>query len=103
MGRYTNPGSSTGGVGGTASDMTTDFDSANTTKDADGFLTAYTANNIVYDNITYTDQNGSASEYGGSYKVVSSFRETNQITNEQKTVTVNYSAETGEVTSLSIA
>jgi hypothetical protein len=57
----------------------------------------------VYDNITYTDQNGSASEYGGTYKVVSSFRETNQLTNEQKTVTVNYSAETGEVTSLSIA
>ena len=88
---------------GTASDMTSDFAASNSTKNAEGFLTAYTANDITYSSITYTDQNGGAAQYGGVYKVVAGWTETNNLTNQQKTITVAYDATTGEVSGLSIA
>jgi len=97
MGRYTSS------VTGTATDMTAEFASSNSTKNGDGFLTAYQANNITYSSITYTNQNGGAAQYGGTYKIVSGWTETNNLTNEKQIITVNYDATTGEVSSLSIA
>lgn len=97
MGRYTSS------VTGTATDMTAEFVNSNSTKNSDGFLTAYQANNISYSNISYTDQNGGAAQYGGVYKIVSGWTETNNLTNERQVITVNYDATTGEVSSLSIA
>lgn len=95
MGRYVSPVAS-----GTASNMTGEYDSGNTTKNSDGFLTGYIANDITYTNITYEDATGTAASYGGVYKRVVSWTETNNLTNQTKTVAVNYDAATGEVTSL---
>lgn len=97
MGRYVSPVAS-----GTASNMTSDFSSTNSTKNAGGFLTEYIANDITYTNITYEDDSGSAAEYGAIYKKVTSWTETNNVTNQSKSVAVNYDSETGEVTSLTI-
>ena len=54
MGRYISS------VAGTASDMTSNFASSNSTKNGDGFLTAYQANDITYSNVTYSSFNGGA-------------------------------------------
>jgi hypothetical protein len=94
MGRYISS------VAGTASDMTSNFASSNSTKNGDGFLTAYTANDITYSNVTYSSFNGGAAQYGGTYIGVAGWTET---TNQAQTITVNYDAATGEVSSLSIA
>jgi hypothetical protein len=97
MGRYISS------VAGTASDMTSNFASSNSTKNGDGFLTAYTANDITYSNVTYSSFNGGAAQYGGTYIGVAGWTETNNLTNQAQTITVNYDAATGEVSSLSIA
>jgi|SaaInl0LU_22_DNA_1037365.scaffolds.fasta_scaffold55909_1 hypothetical protein len=96
MGRYTSSAT------GTASDMTAAFTATNSVENADGFLTSYVANNITYSSITYVDDNGVNADYGGAYKKVGSWTETNNLTNETQTITVNYDATTGEVSSLSI-
>ena len=97
MGRYVSPVAS-----GTASNMTSNFNSSNTAKNSNGFLEEYTANDISYTNITYQDQSGASAQFGAVYKIVTSWTETNNITNQSKSVTVNYDSETGEVTSLTI-
>ncbi len=96
MGRYTSS------VTGTASDMTAPFVNSSSVTNADGFLTYYVANNITYSNITYVTDSGVASSYGGEYQKVSAWTETNNLTNETQTITVNYDATTGEVSSLNI-
>lgn len=96
MGRYTSS------VTGTASDMTAAFTLGDSVENADGFLTSYVANNITYSNISYVEDNGADATYGGSYQKVSGWTETNNLTNETQTITVNYDATTGEVSSLSI-
>jgi hypothetical protein len=97
MGRYTSS------VTGTASEMTAEFVNSNSVTNADGFLTSYVANNITYSNITYVTDSGIDSSYGGAYQKVSAWTEVNNLTNESQTITVNYDATTGEVSSLSIA
>jgi|TARA_R110000823_G_scaffold13179_1_gene43675 hypothetical protein len=97
MGRYTSS------VTGTATEMTAEFANSNSVTNADGFLTSYVANNIAYSNITYVTDSGVAASYGGEYQKVSAWTEVNNLTNESQTITVNYDATTGEVSSLSIA
>lgn len=96
MGRYTSS------VTGTASDMTAAFTLGDSVENADGFLTSYVANNITYSNISYVEDTGVDATYGGAYQKVSGWTETNNLTNETQTITVNYDATTGEVSSLSI-
>jgi hypothetical protein len=97
MGRYTSS------VTGTASDMTASFAGTNSVLNAEGFLTSYQANNIIYSNITYSTDAGANADYGGAYTIVTGWTEVNSLTNETKTITVNYDATTGEVSSLDIA
>ena len=97
MGRYYNNTGSSG-----ANPLTGTYDDSQSVYDGDGFLTSYTYGDIEYTNITYIDFNGSASEYGGVYKVVYSYDERNILTNETQSVIVNYDSETGRVSSLTI-
>jgi len=96
MGRYTSAPPSN------QAEMTTAYTATTVTKNDDGFLTSYTANDITYSNITYTEDTGAASEYGGAYTIVTGWTETNNITNQVQNVTVNYNTTTGEVDSLTI-
>ena len=96
MGRYTSS------VTGTASDMTAAFTLGESVENADGFLTSYVANNITYSDISYVEDTGVDATYGGTYQKVVGWTETNNLTNETQTITVNYDATTGEVSSLSI-
>lgn len=96
MGRYISPNIAQ------SVNLTKPFDDANSVYDANGFLTSYIANDIQYTNITWADEEGVASQYGGIYKVVTGYTEKNLLTNEEQTITVNYDAVTGRVSSLTI-
>jgi len=78
-----------------------EYSESDSTSNAEGYLTAYTANDIVYSNITYVTQSGSAASYGYTYKNVASWTETDGGGKTQN-VAVNYDATSGRVTSLSI-
>jgi hypothetical protein len=86
----------------TSSNLTTEFTDSSSTFDADGYLTSYVANNISYASIAYADENGDAASYGGVYKTITGWIETNTINNRTQTITVNYDGTTGRVSSLSI-
>lgn len=77
-----------------------EYSESYSTSNAEGYLTAYTANDIVYSNITYVTQSGSAASYGYTYKNVASWTETSGATSQN--VAVNYDASSGRVTSLTI-
>ena len=95
MGRYVSPQV-------TSSNLTDDFADSNSTFNAEGYLTEYTANNITYSNITYDTATGGAADFGATYKIVTGWTETNNINNSTQTVSVNYDSATGRVTSLTI-
>lgn len=95
MGRYVSPQI-------TSSELTAGFADSASTFDVDKYLTAYTANDIAYTNVTYEDVNGAASAYGGVYRRITGWTETNNINNSTQTITVNYDDTTGRVSSLSI-
>lgn len=95
MGRYVSPQI-------TANNLTADFADSGSAFDGNGYLTAYTANDISYTNITYDTDEGTNSAYGATYKVVTGWTETNNINNSTQTITVNYNGTTGRVSSLSI-
>lgn len=94
MGRYVTPRI-------TSSNLTAGFDDSGSSFDGNGFLTAYTANDVLYTSITYETDNGAASDFGGTYKRVTGWTETNSINNSTQTVTVNYDND-GRVSSLTI-
>lgn len=94
MGRYVTPQL-------TSSNLTNEFVDSNSTFDADGYLTSYTANNITYSNITYSTDEGGGASFGGTYKVITGWTEKNNINNSIQNVAVNYDT-TGRVTSLTI-
>lgn len=96
MGRYVSAAPSN------QAEMTTAYVGSGAVKNDDGFLTSYTANDITYTNIAYSEDTGQAAEFGGAYKVVTGWTETNNITNQVQNVTVNYDSTTGEVSSLTI-
>ena len=77
-----------------------EYSESYSTSNAEGYLTAYTANDIVYSNITYVTQAGSDASYGYTYKNVASWTETSGATSQN--VAVNYDASSGRVTSLTI-
>ena len=77
-----------------------EYSESYSTSNADGYLTAYTANDIVYSNITYVTQAGSAASYGYTYKNVASWVETSGATSQN--VAVNYDSTSCRVTSLTI-
>lgn len=95
MGRYVSPRI-------TSSNLTNEFADSNSTFDAEGYLTEYTANDITYSNITYETATGGGPDFGATYKNVSGWTETNNINNSTQTVSVNYDSNTGRVTSLTI-
>lgn len=95
MGRYVSPQV-------TSSNLTASFLDSNSTFNAGGYLTGYTANDITYSNITYTTQEGGAADFGATYQIVTGWTETNNINNSTQTVSVNYDSTTGRVTSLTI-
>lgn len=94
MGRYVTPQITT-------SNLTADFADSGSTRDGSGYLTGYTANDIVYTSITYATDNGAASDFGGTYRRVTGWTETNTINNSTQTITVNYDG-SGRVSSLTI-
>ncbi len=79
-----------------------EYSESYSTSNAEGYLTAYTANDIVYSNITYVTQSGTAPSYGYTYKNVASWTETDAASGKTQNVAVNYDASSGRVTSLSI-
>lgn len=95
MGRYVTPRITT-------SNLTADFADSGSSFDAEGYLTAYTANDIAYSSITYETATGGSSEFGGTYKRVTGWTETNNVNNSTQTITVNYNDTTGRVSSLTI-
>lgn len=78
-----------------------EYSESYSTSNAEGYLTAYTANEIAYTNITYVTQGGIAPSYGYTYKNVASWTETDGGGKTQN-VAVNYDATSGRVTSLTI-
>jgi len=93
MGRFLSRTSATG-------TLTFDYDDSNTTFDADGFLTSYTAAGIEYSDITYETVAGGGESFGGKFKRVKSYTE--QSANGTQEVVVNYNEDTGRVSSLDI-
>jgi len=93
MGRYVTPQITT-------SNLTAGFADSNSTFDGD-YLTAYTANDIAYSSITYEDVNGGAAAFGGAFKRITGWTETNSVNNSTQSITVNYGA-SNRVSSLSI-
>lgn len=94
MGRYVTPSV-------TASQLTNAFSVANTSYDANEFVSDQVANDITYSNVTYEDDNGSAASYGGVYKRVTGWTETNNTNNSSQTVTVTYAGD-GTVSSVTV-
>ena len=94
MGRYVSPQI-------TESNLTAGFTDATTTFDGNGYVTGYVANDTTYSNITYATANGSSANFGGTYRRVTGWTETNNINNSTQTITVNYNA-LSRVSSLSI-
>lgn len=94
MGRYVTPRI-------TSSNLTADYNDSGSSRNTDGYLTAYTANDIYYTNITYETDNGGASSYGGTFRRIIGWTETNNVNNSTQTITVNYDS-TSRVSSLSI-
>jgi hypothetical protein len=81
----------------TSSNVSVHYDGTDTIYDADGYVTAYNANGIMYTNITYTTDVGTAgAQYGGSYKTVSGWTE-----NNSRNISVSYNA-TGRVSILAV-
>lgn len=95
MGRYVTPRI-------TSSNLTAGFNDSGSSFDGNGYLTAYTANDISYTNITYETDNGSSSDFGGIFRRITGWTETNNVNNSTQTVTVNYDDTTSRVSSLSI-
>ena len=93
MGRYVTPQITT-------NDLTAGFSDSNSTFDGD-YLTDYTANDIAYSGITYETINGAGAEFGGTFKRITGWTETNVVNNSTQTITVNYDA-ANRVSSLSI-
>jgi len=95
MGRYVTPSL-------TASQLTNDFAIGNTTYDADDFVSAMVSNDITYSNVTYEDDEGANSTYGGVFKRVTGWTETNNTNNSSQTVTVTYAGD-GTVSTVTVA
>lgn len=71
--------------------FTQTYDSANTTENEDGFVTAYTRGDAVYSNIVYATQ-GNADQFGfpfGAYKRITGYRETIGANARDVTITYN--------------
>lgn len=78
------------------SNLSNEYDSVSASYDSDGYLTGYTANGVVYTNITYTTDSGaSGSQFGGTYRTVTGWTEDNS-----RNITVSYDPTTGHVSSL---
>lgn len=95
MGRYVTPRI-------TSSNLTADYNDSGSSYDVNGYLTAYTANDISYTNIAYETDTGSSADFGGTFKRITGWTETNNVNNSTQTVTVNYNGTTSRVSSLSI-
>ncbi len=93
MGRYVTPQITT-------SNLKAGFADSNSTFTGD-YLTGYRANDVVYSNITYEDVNGGAAAYGGVFKRIIGWTETNSVNNSTQSITVNYGA-SNRVSSLTI-
>lgn len=94
MGRYVTPQLTT-------SNLTADFADSASTKDVDGYLTEYVANEVTYTNITYATNSGGGADFGGTYRQVTGWTETNNVNNSTQNITVNYAGD-GSVSSLTI-
>tara|TARA_B100001094_G_C17497561_1_gene469497 strand:+ start:176 stop:460 length:285 start_codon:yes stop_codon:yes gene_type:complete len=93
MGRYVTPQITT-------SNLTASYADSNSTFDGD-YLTAYTANDVVYSSITYEDVVGGAAAFGGVFKRITGWTETNSVNNSTQSIAVNYDA-SNRVSSLTI-
>lgn len=75
------------------SGFTTAYSTTGLTLDANGFLSAYIANNKTISSITYATVAGVGAAYGGSYRVPVSWTETDNNTTIAKSVAVTYAGD----------
>jgi len=96
MGRYVKTALSVEGV-------SENFDDANSTYDADGYLTQYTSGDFTYTNIVWEWDYGLGEQFGAPYKVITSYTETYNPTGDSNNVTITYNSDTGRVSTVTVS
>jgi hypothetical protein len=92
-GNFSTGGRITAGGATVLSGFTTAYSTTGLTLDANGFLSAYIANNKTISSITYATKAGSGAAFGGSYRVPVSWTETDNNTTIAKSVAVTYATD----------
>jgi len=80
--------------------LTESYSDSNSVFDADGYLTAYSANGVDYTSITYDTDFGVNADFSGSFKRVTGWTEVNDGLTQ--VITVTY-AESGRVDTVTVS
>lgn len=95
-------GTLTVGGGTVPSGFSSAYLDSSTTYDAEGWMTGFTANGIVYSLITYEYYNGLGEQYETPIKRPVSWRETDSTTSIVKNIVVTYNDSTGRVATITV-